>query len=115
MPIQRVNEESDLGSFVHASHVEGDPSVQLRESIWGLGRKPNASHTFGKNMLEPRKVFGLFALRRGVAFSRLPSHRHPPLRFGIRADASGAVATILTSSGRLLLLSGDVVREFLVQ
>jgi hypothetical protein len=33
-------------------------SVQLRESIWGLGRKPIASQTFRKYMVELRKAFG---------------------------------------------------------
>ena len=33
-------------------------SVQLRESIWGLGRQPIASQTFRKYMVELRKVFG---------------------------------------------------------
>jgi hypothetical protein len=33
-------------------------SVQLRESIWGLGRQPIASQTFRKYMVELRKAFG---------------------------------------------------------
>ena len=33
-------------------------SVQLRESIWGLGRKPIVSQTFRKYMVELRKAFG---------------------------------------------------------
>ena len=33
-------------------------SVQLRESIWGLGRKPIVSQTFRKYMVELRKSFG---------------------------------------------------------
>jgi len=44
-------------------------SVQLRESIWGLGRQPIASQTFRKYMVELRKAFG-----RGVVVT--DAHRY---------------------------------------
>jgi len=48
----------EIVTFLALHPGESFTSIQLRESIWGLGREPIASQTFRKYMVELRKAFG---------------------------------------------------------
>ena len=48
----------EIVTFLALHPGESFTSIQLRESIWGLGREPIVSQTFRKYMVELRKAFG---------------------------------------------------------
>ena len=60
----------ELITFLALNPGRSFTSVQIRESIWGLGRRPITSATFRKYMVEFRKAFG----------HRRCRHRPSPLR-----------------------------------